>query len=85
MLVEKGEKFASIGQTITIKLFGANQSVIIEILADNGEVIYDLETRASSQGEVNLPWIVPKDTEPGIYTVRATDAVDSSEATFEVE
>ncbi len=83
--VEKGEKMASVGKTIIIKAFGANQSVTIKILADNGKVIYNLETQASSQGEVNLPWVIPKETEPGIYTVRVTDATDFAEATFIVD
>ena len=60
-----------LGQTISIQVFGAAQTVEIEIISDDGEVIEKLEFVASSQGEINQPWIVPIDTEPGIYTIRA--------------
>jgi len=83
--VEKGEIVPTIGETITIKVLGAKQNVAIEIIADDGETIYTLSSRASNQGEVSLPWIIPKETEPGIYTVRITDAFGSAETTFELE
>jgi len=40
---------------------------------------------ASSQGEINQPWIIPKEMEPGIYTVRVVDAFDSAETTFKFQ
>jgi len=82
--VEKGAEVPTVGETITIKVFGAKQAVQIEIIADDGEIIYTLASRASSQGEVNLPWIIPKETEPGIYTIRVMDASGSIETTFEL-
>jgi len=82
--VEKGEKVPTVGETITIKVFGAKQTVEIEIIAVDGEIIETLAFQASSQGEINLPWIIPKETEPGIYTIRVTDAFGSTETTFEL-
>ena len=84
IFVEKGEKVAGIGETIIVKVFGAKQTVEIEIIAEDGKVIETLSFIASSQGEINLPWIIPKETEPGIYTIRATDAFSSIETTFEL-
>ena len=83
ILVEKGEKVPDGRETITIKVFGAKQTVEIEIIAQDDEIIDTLSFVASSQGEINLPWIIPKETEPGMYTIRATDASGSIETTFE--
>jgi len=74
-----------LGKSITIQVTGAKQTVKIEIIADDGKIIETLSFVASSQGEIKQPWIVPKDTEPGIYTARATDAFDSAETTFQLE
>ena len=76
---------AHLGQTISIKVIGAKQSVEINIIAGDGEIIQTLSFVATSQGEINQPWIIPKDTEPGIYTINATDNFDSAEGTFEVK
>jgi len=83
--VEKGEKVPTIGETIIIKVFGATQTVTVEIIAEDDEIINTLTAVASSQGEINLPWIIPKDTEPGNYTVKITDAFSSVSTTFEFE
>ena len=37
------------------------------------------------EGEINQPWIIPKDTEPGTYTITAKDAFNSAEAVFEIK
>jgi len=76
---------AHLGKQIKIKVIGASQTVTIEVIAEDGEIIGELSFPASSQGEINLPWIIPKDTEPGIYTIKVSDAFDSAETTFEVE
>ena len=76
---------AHLGKTITIKVVGATQTVEIEIIAEDGEIIGELSFIASDQGEIDLPWIIPKETEPGIYTVKVTDARDSAETTFELK
>jgi len=83
--VEKGQAVPTIGETIIIKVFGAKQTVEIEIIAGDGEIIDTLKSVASGQGEVNLLWIIPKETEPGIYTIKATDGFGSVETTFPFE
>jgi hypothetical protein len=79
------ETLGVVGKIITIKVTGAQQTVEIEIIAEDGEIIETLSFQASSQGEINQPWIIPKEMEPGIYTVRVVDAVDSAETTFKFQ
>lgn len=83
--VTEGQEIPGFGQTINISVDGAAQTVLIEIIAEDGEVIEELEFPASSQGEINQPWIVPADTEPGIYTIRVTDAFNTAETTYEIQ
>ena len=64
---------------------GASQTVTIEIIAEDGRIIGELSFPASAQGEINIPWLVPQDTEPGIYTIKASDAFDSAKTTFELK
>jgi len=70
------------GQNITIKIIGAKGTVEIDVTSEEGKQIEHLEFPASSQGEINQAWIVPKDTVPGKYTIKANDAYDSAETTF---
>jgi len=79
------ETLGVVGKIITIKVIGAQQTVEIEIIAEDGEIIETLSFQASSHGEINQPWIIPKETAPGIYTVRVADAFDSAETTFEFQ
>ena len=83
--VEVGEK-TKIGvlDYHQIVVTGATQTVQIEILAEDGEIIDTLTIVASPAGEINTPWPIPKETEPGIYTVKVTDAKDSAETTFTI-
>jgi len=74
-----------LGKTITIKAIGAQQTVEIEIITEDGEIIQTLNPRASAQGDVIVPWLVPKDTEPGMYTFKISDAFDSAETIFELK
>ena len=83
--VTEGENIGGIGESINIQVFGGKNAVEIKITDDDGELIADLESRASSTGEVNQPWIIPKDLEPGTYTIKAEDAYNSAETTFEIQ
>ena len=83
--VTDGTEIAGLGKSITIKVAGAHGTVTIEIVTPAGDVIETLEFPASKQGEINQPWIVPKDTVPGTYTIRAEDATDSAETTYIVK
>jgi len=85
IVVEEGETYGGVGKSIMIKVTGAQQTVEIEIIAEDGEIIDTLSFVASNQGEIKLPWLIPKETEPGIYTFRGTDAKDSTETTFEIQ
>lgn len=83
--VTEGKFIGGIGQSVNIHVFGGKNIVHIEIIDENDKVIEELEFPASSTGEINQPWIVPKDTEPGTYTITATDAYNSVESTFEIK
>jgi len=78
-------QLSHLGKQIKIKVVGASQTVAIKIIAEDGEIIGELSFPASSHGEINQPWIIPKDTEPGMYTVKVSDAFDTAETTFELE
>ena len=84
VLIEEGKSYGGVGQTINIQVYGGAQTVIIEIIAEDGEIIETLQFPASNEGEINQPWIIPKDTEPGTYTVIARDAFNTVETTFEI-
>jgi len=83
---EEGVPVPGFGETIVIKVVGAKQTVSIKIIAADGEMIDDsLKCNATSGQSCQVPWIIPKETEPGIYTIKVTDAVSSAETTFKVE
>ena len=83
--VKEGQEIPGYGKTLNISVFGAQQTVTIEIIAEDGEVIEELSFPASSQGEINQPWVIPKDTEPGTYTITAEDAFHSAQTTYVIE
>ncbi len=83
--IGEGQEIPGYGKTINIHVVGATQTVEIEIIAEDGEIIQELSFPASGEGEINQPWIVPKDTEPGTYTIKVSDATNSAETTFEIQ
>lgn len=85
IVVEEGQNYPGTGKSINIHVFGAAQTVNIEIVAQDGEIIEELSFPASKSGEINQPWIIPKDTEPGIYTIKVSDALNSAETTYEIQ
>ena len=80
--VEEGINIPGVGDSMQIKIVGVSQTTAIEIISADGQVIDSLEFVASSGGEINQPWIIPKDTEPGTYTIKVSDAFTSAESTF---
>ena len=80
-----GQEIPGYGKTINIHVFGASQTVELDIIAEDGEIIAELSFPASKEGEINQPWIIPKDTEPGTYTIKVSDAQSNAEATFEIK
>ena len=83
--VEAGQEIPGYGKTINIHVFGAKHTVTLEIIANDGEIIEELTFPASAEGEINQPWIIPKDTEPGTYTIKVSDAFNVAEAEFEIQ
>jgi len=83
--IEKGVTVPTVGESINIRIFGVQQNVSIEIIAYDGEIIHTLLARASGQGQVDLPWIIPKETAPGNITIKVSDAFGSASTTFELE
>ena len=79
------ETLGVVGKIITIKVIGAQQTVEIEIIAEDGEIIDTLSFQASSQGEIIQPWIIDDQMKPGIYTLKVKDAFDSAETTFKFQ
>ena len=83
--VTEGQEIVGIGKSVNIQVFGAKQIVDIEIVAEDGEIIEELAFPASSTGEINQPWIIPPNTEPGTYTIKVSDAYNSVETTFKIK
>jgi len=83
--VEQGDNIPGLGDTIIIKVFGAEQNVTIEIVSDDGEVIGSLEGIITSAGSIDQLWAIPSETEPGTYTITVTNPSDSAETTYELQ
>ena len=83
--VEQGANIPGLGDTIIIKVFGAEQNVTIEIVSDEGEVIGSLEGIITSAGVIDQLWAIPAETEPGTYTIIVTNPSDSAETTYELQ
>jgi hypothetical protein len=82
--VEQGVNIPGLGDTIVFKVFGAEQNVKIEIISESGEIIGDLEGIITSAGTIDQLWAIPKETEPGIYTITVTNPSDSATTTYEI-
>ena len=83
--ITNNPKLDGVNDFLTIHVFGVAQTVKLDIVAGDGELIDSLQFPASKSGEINQPWKIPKDIEPGTYTVIVTDAFDTSEKTFEIK
>lgn len=71
---------------ILINVIGASQTVEIVITGEDGVIIEQLlPIRASKEGKINLPWLIPSQTAPGTYTITATDSHDSAQNKFTLE
>ena len=85
VLVSDANDVTGYGQIFTIKVVGAQQTVEIDIISQDGKILDTLSSSTSSDGAISQPWIVPKDTEPGIYTVNATYTIDTAQTTIEIK
>jgi hypothetical protein len=82
--VVEGVNIPGLGDTIVIKVFGAESNVQIEIMSGSGEIIGELEGIITSAGVIDQLWAIPKETEPGTYTITVTNPTDSATTTFEI-
>jgi len=59
-------------------------SIIIEILDMEGDKIQELKCNTTKEFKCETFWSIPKDAIPGTHTIKAYDAISSSETTFKV-
>ena len=64
---------------------GAAQTVQIEIIDSENTTVDNLTIQASGSGDIDSPWIIPEETEPGTFTIKVSDAFDTAETTFELQ
>lgn len=83
--VNQGIEIPGFGKSINIKVINAVQTVHIEILTSEGEVIETLSFPASGNGEIKQPWFIPKDTSPGTYTIKVKDSKNTAQTTFNIK
>ncbi|MCV0366115.1 MAG: biofilm-associated protein [Nitrosopumilus sp.] len=83
--VSNNPKLDGVNDFLTIQVIGAAQTVKIEMISDDGKIIEKLEFPSTSSGEIKQPWKIPKDMEPGIYTITAKDAFNTAQSTFEIK
>ena len=84
--VEEADQIPTVGKILTIKVVGAEQTIEIKIVSEDGEVIEEFTPfPANKEGQLIQPWIVPTGTEPGEYTFKVKDAFDEHETTYEIE
>ena len=70
------------GDIVLIKGVGQSDSnrLTIEIIDEDNQVVVSLETPITTDGTFSLPWNIPGNTNTGVYTVKVSDAVNSSSA-----
>lgn len=72
--------------TVNIRVIGAENRVMIEILDDENQVIDELgPLQITGVGEVLTPWPIPNDLPPGKYTIRVDDGVNIAETILILE
>jgi hypothetical protein len=85
VFVESIETISSVGKIVNIRIVGASQTTIISILSNEGVEVGHLEFVPTGAGNLDTPWPVPKDTPPGVYTIKVKDAFNTAETTFVLE
>ena len=81
--VEHNPKLDGVNDFVTIHIIGALNKVQVEIIAKDGKVIGSVGGVSSKEGIFDQPWKIPKDTEPGTYTIRV-DSLNSTDTTFDI-
>ncbi|RNJ74957.1 MAG: biofilm-associated protein [Nitrosopumilus sp. B06] len=83
--VEKGEIISGQQESVDIHVTGSQSIVTITITSWDDNIIDTIQFPANNDGEVNQPWLVPIDIEPGTYTFRASYSKENvAEATYEI-
>lgn len=74
------------GKIVTVSGYGAviDQNVVLQIFSDDGEEVVELSVRSTGIGEFQIPWVASKDLGPGKYTIKAHDAKNEAETTFDL-
>lgn len=85
IIIGEGNEIPSVGKIITFKITGVKQAAEIEIKTENGVLVDKLSFPASDQGEINLPWLIPKNIEDGTYIVIVKDSQNTIQQTFEIK
>jgi hypothetical protein len=72
----------SVGDTVLIKGVGQSNSdrLTVEIIDEDDQIITSLKTPITSDGMFSLPWNIPSDFSTGMYTIKISDAENSSSA-----
>ncbi len=83
--VNQGIEIPGFGKSINIKVVNAIQTVQIEIISSNGNVIETLSFPPTSKGEIKQPWFIPKGTALGTYTIKVKDGQNTAQTTFDVK
>ncbi|MDD9809925.1 MAG: hypothetical protein OXU37_07395 [Thaumarchaeota archaeon] len=80
------EVMSVVGTAVQIRGDGAlgGQTVRITVTHENGETIFEQDARSTGDGVFSAEWVVPRNQYPGEYTIRASDAEGSAEATYTV-
>lgn len=82
IIIEDGKQYPGIGKYINIMVTGAYQTSEFKIIDSNENVVESMSFVASDQGDFNLPWIIPKSLDYGIYTIIVTDQNNNSVQTI---
>jgi len=83
--VNQGIEIPGFGKSIDIKVVNAIQTVQIEIISSEGNVIGKLSFPPTNKGEIKQPWFIPQGTTPGTYTVKVKDGQNTAKTTFVIK
>ena len=78
------ETIFSVGNVIMIKGIAVSdsQTVDVQIIDQNDDVVAQLGTPITSDNTFSLPWTVPNGFDPGTYIIKASDSVNTD--SFEI-
>ena len=78
------ETVFSVGNVIMIKGIAVSdsQTVDVQIIDQNDDVVAQLGTPITSDDTFSLPWTVPNSFDPGMYIIKASDSVNTD--SFEI-